>query len=80
MTEKGIETVLEKLRQRVITTGAKLKTFDDQKTQFKQKQLFYSNQKKFYDKIDRKTRAKGVCPDAEGSKTFWSNMGKTSQS
>ena len=71
--EKGIDVVHEEVKQRLTAVGSKLERYDNRTKQFKQNQLFESNQKKLFDELEGKERQTAV-PDAEESRVFWSNI------
>ena len=74
VTRKGIDTVHEELRQRVIAIAAKQQIYDSRSLQFRQNRLFLSNQKRLFEEIEGKVRHEVVVPDAEESKKFWSGI------
>ena len=45
---KGITTVLEELKQRILAKAAKKKRYEQRRTQYKQSILFRQDQKRFY--------------------------------
>lgn len=76
---KGITTVLEELKQRILARAAKIKRYDQQRTQYKQNIMLNQDQKRFYQELNGTVRNENVIPDADESKKFWSdiwNVGK----
>ena len=45
---KGITTVLEELKQRILAKAAKIKRYEQRRTQYKQNILFKQQQNRFY--------------------------------
>ena len=66
--------VIEELKQRVKAKAAKIKKYEERNNQFLQNRLFQTNRKRLFEKIDGKERNYEIKPDAEESKTFWSNI------
>ena len=73
LKEKGIETVLEELKQRALAIKAKLNRYDKRTKQYRQNRLFETNQKKLFEELEGKTH-ETIVPDAEESKQFWSEI------
>ena len=48
---KGIKTVIEELKQRMIAKSAKIKRYEQRITQFRQNRMFYIYQKKIYTEL-----------------------------
>ena len=71
---KGITTVLEELKQRILAKAAKIKRYDQRRTQYKQNILFKQDQKRFYQELNGTARNENVIPDADESKKFWSDI------
>ena len=66
--------VIEELKQRVKAKAAKIKKYEERNNQFLQNRLFQTNSKRLFEKIDGKERNYGIIPDAEESKTLWSDV------
>ena len=60
------------VRQRLVTVGAKLKGYDNRTEQYRQNQLFESNQKRLFNELEG-TQRESVIPDIEKSRRFWSD-------
>ena len=58
------------VRQRLVTVGAKLKGYDNRTEQYRQNQLFESNQKRLFNELEG-TQRESVIPDIEKSRRFW---------
>ena len=71
---KGMNTVIEELKQRVLAKAAKIKRYEQRITQYKQNIIFKQDQKRFYQELNGKARNENVIPDADESKKFWSDI------
>ena len=71
---KGLTTVIEELKQRLLAKAAKIKRYGDRITQYRQNRMFTVEQKKVYKELNGRTSGEGVIPDAEESKKFWSEI------
>ena len=71
---KGLTTVIEELKQRLLAKAAKIKRYGDRITQYRQNRMFTVEQKKVYKGLNGRTSGEGVIPDAEESKKFWSEI------
>ena len=69
---KGLTTVIEELKQRLLAKAAKIKRYGDRITQYRQNRMFAVEQKKVYKELNGGARGECVIPDAEESKKFWS--------
>ena len=74
LQRKGIETVIEELKQRLTAMSARLQRYDTRNNQYRQNMLFQSNQKKLFDEIEGISKSDDVCPDAAESQKFWSEI------
>ena len=72
--QKGISTVLEELKQRLVAMSARMRRYEDCSVQYRQNMLFESNQKKLFDEIEGKSKGEAVVPNAEESQKFWSDI------
>ena len=70
---KGVDVVLEELKQGLQAKSKKIKQYEQRIEQFKFKKLFQQDQKKVYQQLNGKTDNYGK-PDAKDSKEFWSNI------
>lgn len=70
---KGVDTVVEQLKQDIIALTAKVKRYSDRIKQFQQNRLFEKDQGRFYENLDQPDRV-SVQPDAEDAKEFWQNI------
>ena len=71
---KKLNTVIEELKQRLVAKAAKVKRHEQRGEQFKQNQLYYLNQKRFYEQLNGNIRYEDIIPNVEESKTFWSDI------
>ena len=73
VTKKGAEVVHEEVQERLVAVGAKLERYDNRTEQYKQNQLFESNQNRLFNELEG-TQRESVIPDAENSRRFCSNI------
>ena len=71
---KGITTVLEELKQRILVKAAKIKRYEQRRTQYNQSILFKQDQKRLYQELNGKASNENVIPDVDESKKFWSDI------
>jgi len=71
--KKGLDVVLEELKQRLQAKSKKIKRYQQRIDQFKINKLFQQDQKKVYQQLNSKT-ASHEKPDAKESEEFWSNI------
>lgn len=76
---KGITTVIEELKQRVLAKAAKIKRYEQQATQYKQNVVFGQDQKRFFQELNGMARNENVIPVAEESNKFWSDFWSVSK-
>ena len=50
---KGLKTVIEELKQRMLAKSAKVKRYEQRIEQFRQKRIFDLDQKKMYGELNR---------------------------
>ena len=72
---KGADVVQEEVRQRLVALGTKLQGYDNRTKQYRQNRLFESNQKRLFNELQGAQR-ESVIPDAEESRSFWSDIWK----
>ena len=70
---KGIEVVQEKVRQMLVTVGAKLEEYDNRTEQYRQNRFFESNHKRLFNKLEG-TQRESLIPEVEESRRFWSDI------
>ena len=72
---KGLTTVIEKLKQRVLAKAAKISRYEQRIQQYRINRLFKDNQKKVYNKVSGQTGStNGDIPNAEEIGTFWNGI------
>ena len=71
---KGLKTVIEELKQRMIAKSAKVKRYEQRVTQFRQNRMFNVDQKKIYKELNGGGNSSGDVPGAEESKRFWGDI------
>ena len=71
VNKKGIKTVVEELKQRMIAKSAKIKRHDQRINQFRQNRTFSADQKKIYKELNGGEARTNEIPDAEESRRFW---------
>ena len=74
MNKKGIKTVVEELKQRIIAKSAKIKRYDQRINQFRQNRIFSVDQKKIYKELNGIEDRTNEVPDAEESRRFWGDI------
>ena len=71
---KGIGTVLEELKQRVLAKKAKIDRYTERLQQFRQNRLFNYDQKRLYYELNGNNRVANEIPNAEESRMFWNEI------
>ena len=71
--KKGINLVIEELKQRLIAKKTKVKRYEQRISQFRQNQLFQVNQKQVHKDLNGEKRGDRVIPKSEDSIKFWSD-------
>ena len=61
------------VQQRLVAAGAKQERHDIRTDQYRQNQLFESDQERLFDEL-KGTQRESVIPDAEESRHFWSDI------
>ena len=61
------------VQQRLVAAGAKQERHDIRTDQYRQNQLFESDQERLFDEL-KGTQRESVIPDAEESRNFWSDI------
>ena len=74
MKKKGIETVIEELRQRIVALGARMERYNSRVKQDRQDKLFETNQRRLYQELNGENMSGTAAPDAEQGKEFWSDI------
>ena len=71
---KGLQVVIEELKQRLVAKRAKVKRYEQRLKQYSQNRLFSTDQKKLYQQLNGEFRKERVIPDAEESIKFWKGI------
>ena len=74
LKRKGIDIVIEELKQRLKSTAAKIKRYSDRVNQFHENQLFETDQKRFYQSMKGEDRVEVPPPEPDAALEFWSNI------
>ena len=74
MKKKGINLVIEKLKQRLIRKKTKVKRYEQRISQFRQSQLFQVNQKQVYKNLNGEKQGHRIILNSEDSIKFWSDI------
>ena len=69
--KKGLKTVIEELKQRMLEKSAKLKRYEQRFEQFRQNRIFDLDQKKIYVKLNGNGIRSNDVPNAEECTKFW---------
>ena len=72
--KKGVDVVIEELKQRITAKAAKMKRYEGRINQFRQNKLFQNNQKRLFEELEGNKRNVNIMPDAEKSRKFWSDI------
>ena len=72
--KKGLNTVIEELRQRLSAKAAKIRRYEQRIEQYKQNRMFRYDQKKVYQDLNGENRKQEVKPDAQQSTAFWKDI------
>ena len=73
MKKKGINLVIEELKQRLIAKKTKVKIYEQRISQFRQNQLFQVNQKQVHQYLNGEKQGDRIITNSEGSIKFWSD-------
>ena len=71
---KGINTVIEELKQKILAMSAKEKRYEQRITQFRQNRIFNVDQKKIYTEFNGSALRSTDVPNAEESRKFWGEI------
>ena len=72
--ERGLNLVLEELKERITAKAEKIKIYDRRVDQYQQNRMFQNNQRRLFEKLEGVERGDDAIPDAEESRKFWSNI------
>ena len=71
---KGLKTVIEELKQRMLAKSAKVKRYEQRIEQFRQNRIFDRDQKKIYAELNRNGIRSNDVSNAEKYTMFWSDI------
>ena len=72
---KRVETTIEETKQRLLAYANRLERYEARCKQFKQNQLFKTNQRQLYEElVGKATTDQQVLPNSKESKKFWSEL------
>ena len=72
---KGLTTVIEELKQRILAKAAKISQYEQSIQQYRINRLFKMDQKKVYNEFNGQTgSSNGDIPNAEEIRTFWNGI------
>ena len=72
--KKGLKTVIEELKQRMLAKSTKVKRYQQRLEQFRQNRVFDLDQKKIFAELNRNEIRSNDAPNAEEYRKFWSNI------
>ena len=72
--KKGLKTVIEELKQRMLAKSAKVKRYEQRIEQFRQNRIFDLDQKKIYRELNGNGIKSNGVPNAEEYTKFWGNI------
>ena len=74
IARKGLNRVVEELKQRLTAQAAKLKRYEDRQNQYRQNRMFKTNQKRLFEEMEGIGRNNDFIPDAEESRELWNRI------
>ena len=75
LKEKGARYVCEMLRQKIRAGGVKIKRYDERNRKYKENNLFKTNQKRFYEYLDKGNEPiEPINPEPEQATEFWKGI------
>ena len=72
--KKGLKTVIEELKQRMLAKSTKVKRYEQRIEQFRQNRVFDLKQKKIYTELNRNGIRSNDAPNVEECTRFWNNI------
>ena len=73
--KKGLKTVIEELKQRMLAKSAKVKRYEQSIEQFRQNRIFDLNQKKIYAELNRNGIRSNDVPNKKNAQSFGTIFG-----
>ena len=74
MKKKGINLVIEELRQSLIGKKTKVKRYEQRISQFRQNKLFQVNQKQVYTELNGEKQGDRIIPNSDDNIKFWNDI------
>ena len=74
IARKGLNRVVEELKQRLTAQAAKLKRYEDRQDQYRQNRMFETNQKRLFKEMEGIERNNDFILDAEESRELWNGI------
>jgi len=74
VNQKGLSVATEEVRQRLVALSARLQRYEARHKQYRQNQLFKTDQKQLYQELGGQEKAKQAVPDATVSRKFWRDL------
>ena len=74
VNRKGLKTVIEELKQRILAKSAKVERYEQRIEQFRQSRIFDLDQKKIYAKLNGNRIRSNDVPNAEECTKFWGDI------
>ena len=74
LKKKGINLVIEELKQKFVVKKTKVKTYEQRISQFKQNQLFHFKQKQIYKELNGEKLGDRIIRNNEDGIKFWSDI------
>ena len=71
---KGLKTVIEELKQKMLAKSAKLRRYQQRIEQLRQNRIFDFDQKKMYSEFDGDGVRPIYVPNVEEGRRFWGNL------
>ena len=74
LDNKSIKVQIEELKQRITANSMKLKRYEARIEQYTQNRLFETNQKKLFEKLEKRELSEQAMPDKEEATQFWNGI------
>ena len=71
---KGLKTVIEELKQRILAKSVKVRRYEQRIEQFRQNRIFDFDEKKMYAEFNGSGVRPNKVPNDEESKRFWGDI------
>ena len=74
LDNKSIKVRIEELKRRITANSMKLKRYEARIEQYTQNRLFETNQKKLFEKLEKRELREQAMPDKEEATQFWNGI------